>query len=82
MSDSSIKYAQALTNIQHARLTPVVDRCEEVGNLESVIHYKGGGRRVVSGQFAQEINSRLREEADDGHHWRRPSDDVPGGEFD
>lgn len=64
MSDNnSVEYAQELTNIHHARLTPVVDRCEENGALEAVIHYKCGGRVEVTGLFAQEINRRLREEA-------------------
>ncbi len=68
MSDSALIYAQNLTNIQHARLTPVVDHCEAVSDLEAIIHYKGGGRRVVTGLFSKEINRRLRKEV--------------GGEFD
>ena len=61
---TSVEYAQGLTNIQHARLTPVVDRCEVNGALEAFIYYKGGGKMVVTGLFAHEINRRLREEAE------------------
>lgn len=64
MSVLSIVYAQGITNIQHARLTPVVDHCEAVSDLEAIIHYKGGGRQVVTGLFAKEINRRLWEEVE------------------
>ena len=63
MSDSALIYAQNLTNIQHARLTPVVDHCEAVSDLEAIIHYKGGGRQSVTGLFAQTISGMLREDA-------------------
>lgn len=65
-SRTSITYAQELTNIQHARLTPVVERCEKGDEpLTVTIHFKGGGQVRVAGLFAAEIYKRLLQEAED-----------------